>query len=1202
MSYEQKTERDHILERAAMYIGSMETHEVVLHLWNDVSKTFEKEMVQYVPAWFKIIDEVIVNAIDHANRHPSGASRVSRIDIHFEEDGSVLVRNNGPAIPVDKTNKTSTGETLYTPTMLFGRVRSGNNWGDNRTGGGMNGIGVKATNVMSVWFEVTVATGKEKFVQRFENNMGLECEPQITLSKEKSHVQVRFMPDYARFGIVDFRFALLNRLIYTRAIQSAICSKATIWYNNVLLEFDAKTPMQRFQQYANAFAKPVVCMELTETGGPANNNQPIWLAVAYSGGSGFDQVSLINGIDVINGGKHLIEFKKQIISFLKNKLEKEVRKYVKDSKVSTKDIEDCLFFIFKGCVINPEFQSQSKELLTNSAKQFANYIINAKHLTQIWSLLQEDIVNKFFKRAQPKEPKRTKVENIEKYFPARKAGHKKEWIQSMLFICEGDSAMGAAKTGITSQSTEIGWDYFGIYSIQGVPINCHKQSTERNDEIIRSQKLQGNERINNLVKILGLSYEKKYELDEKGSDEFQTLRYGAVAILVDQDLDGYNIYGLLLTFFYRFWPALFKRNYFKKLDTPIIRVYADKRRGKLQQEFYTRSQYDEWMSKEYGDRAFPSTWSIVYYKGLASHSPLETARLFMNFYDKVIHIESDSEIKDSIEIYYGKDTDRRKEELKSPCIPQPTTRFMKVTLVLKCFVKEAQRYNILRKLVHVLDGMTLAKRKVLYAARHYFGTSNESRRVSTFAGDVQSFSQYHHGEASLNQTIIGMAQCFRGAKHIPMLYPEGNFGNYFNRKNSGSPRYVSVRLNKEVCFAVFPVRDDPCLDYVFDEGHRCEPEYYIPVLPMALLEHVSIPGTGWKCQIWARDFQRVLQHVESLIKHGPIANYPMSIWRDHVNHSVVKWNGKIYSVGKYILQEDMVVVTDLPISIMTEPFIEGIQKKYADILESTPTDDSLADGSKVWIELRFKKNILEQVMEGKMSKGTIELGHPKSDPMIDFLNLYLPLTPSLNLIGPDRGILEYTKYEQILLKWYSARKSLYAVRIERELVLLRMKAKYLENIIRFSKHHERYKITSRMEREQVDAILEKENYVRFNHTLLESPKFYSADYLNKNIIGGSFDYLMNLRYSDLISCACIKREEKLKQVYAEILHLEKDWVEVPSIDRFTGQKTWLEEVHKASKLIQEGLENAWGIHYDLPIASRKVRISCHKDLKKDQEM
>jgi len=1224
--YEQKTERDHILERAAMYIGSTEPHDTSMFLYDSEAKAFRLELVRFAPGWYKIIDEVIVNCIDQWVKHPD---KVTRIDIDFDPKGVVRVRNNGPAIPLEKTDKTANGEVLWTPTMLFGRARSGSNWGDGRTGGGMNGIGVKATNVMSKWFEVRICDGKKLFTQRFESNMGKECEPVIEkVAKAEKFVEVQFRPDYKRFGcLVSKEWHVLNKLIYTRAIQAMVCTDAEVYYNSLLIHFDVETPkrmtaaakakvhMRKFEFFCQRFLSEgdqVLVFELQEEVGPKgetpNGGQTLFLGVAASTSGYFQQVSLINGINVNNGGNHLTELKKQIVQHTKECLEKEVKKYIKDAKVSNKDIEDSLFLLFKGCVINPEFTSQSKEQLCNGAKQFAQYSFDKKQLASVWGLLKEELLDKFIKRTQPKEAKRTKVDNIEKYFPARKAGHKKDWIKTVLFICEGDSAMGAAKTGITSQSTEISWDLFGIYSIQGVPINSHKQSTERNEAVIRSQKLQANERINNLVKILGLSYEKKYELSETGDQEFQTLRYGCVTILVDQDLDGYNIYGLLITFFHRFWPALFKRNFFKKLDTPIIRVYADKQRRKLKQEFYNRSDYDTWVEREYDghqDR-IPSTWSVVYYKGLASHSPLETARLFMNFYSKVIHLESDPEIKESIETYYGKDTANRKIALKTPHEPlrQQVTQ-MKVSFVLRCFVKEAQRYNILRKLSHVVDGMTLAKRKVLYAARHHFKHSNESRRVSTFAGDVQSYSHYHHGEASLNQTIIGMAQCFRGAKHIPMLYPEGNFGNYFNRKNSGSPRYVATRLNKAVCFAMFPERDDPVLTYEFDEGHRCEPEYFVPVLPMALLEHVSIPGTGWKCQIWARDFERVVEHTLQLIETGGKGDsnrFPMGIWKDHEQCKIVKHNGKLHSVGAYVLppnEPNMIVVTDLPLTVMTEQFMEAVQKKHLEVLDGTPIDDSLADGSKVWIELKFKKGIVEKIMSGELSKrkvsgasdrddsaSTSTESGPKDDPVIDFLNLSLAMTPALNLIAPDKGILEFARYDQILLRWFWVRKTLYEKRIARELVLLRLRATYLENIIRFSKEHERYKITSRVAREKVDRILAEEKYDRFHHTLLESPKYFDVEYLRQNVLNAensSFDYLMNLRYSDLIANACAKREEQHRQLLLEIKELEED---LAPKSLFTGQKTWTKEVLHAAEVVREGVKNKWGIKYELDVPKK----------------
>src|SRR5690606_3472961 len=123
----------------------------------------------------------------------------------------------------------------------------------------------------------------------------------------------------------------------------------------------------------------------------------------------------------------------------------------------------------------------------------------------------------------------------------------------------------------------------------------------------RNTKLQENKRYDELVKLLGLDYQKKYKPGKEGDEEFATLRYGRVVVATDQDIDGTgNIFGLLLNFFALFWPGLIERNYVTRFNTPLVRAYPKSGRGNIG-EFYTAYTYKRWIQDEFGDNHAQAT-------------------------------------------------------------------------------------------------------------------------------------------------------------------------------------------------------------------------------------------------------------------------------------------------------------------------------------------------------------------------------------------------------------------------------------------------------------------------------------------------------------------------------------------------------------------------------------------------------------------
>ena len=157
------------------------------------------------------------------------------------------------------------------------------------------------------------------------------------------------------------------------------------------------------------------------------------------------------------------------------------------------------------------------------------------------------------------------------------------------------------------------------------------------------------------------------------------------------------------------------------------------------------------------------------------------------------------------------------------------------------------KYDCDRNIPNIMDGLKISLRKILYAAfkKNLF---NEIK-VAQFTGYVSEHSCYHHGEASLNQAIVGMAQNFVGSNNIPLLYPSGQFGTRLQGgKDSASERYIYTRL-QPITKMVFNEHDFQVLTYLNDDGTPVEPIYYVPIIPMILVNGSKGIGTGFSTDI-----------------------------------------------------------------------------------------------------------------------------------------------------------------------------------------------------------------------------------------------------------------------------------------------------------------------------------------------------------------
>lgn len=1214
----QLSQKEHVKHAPNMYVGPVNLQNIKMYVLNDTKTLFVQKEVTFSPGLLKIFDEVLVNAIDH---HTKFKQMVKNISIEFDSTHTIItVINDGPGIPIKKVTTKHDGE-IYQPQAIFSQFLGGDNFNSSeRIVGGQNGLGVKLLNCFSrkLKIETVDAERRMRYKQLFENCLDVINPPKITQGETSSpFTKVSFKPAFKELGYDKVTPELLNDLaliIEARAYQAAAfigkdCKVTLIMDSNSI---NVSEKVADFSVFCKMFYEPSVETKEeiyhTVLKHPTDSRLDMELCIGPSDAK-FRHVSLINGIWVYMGGNHLKHLKEKLF----DAIEPKINKQLKDVKtVSANEFANNLFIFVKCSVINPQFDSQTKTKLATPTGEFSLYSFTKKDISQIWDLLGNKIITALYGKIKDKKVTRVNRGTVilEKGEDAKLAGDKKKAKDCTLFICEGDSALGLITSGINHKNTPLEKQYFGTFSIQGVPMNARKECTKvtENDTISikKNEKFRKNLRFEELVNILGLDYNKTYDpKTEEGKAEFKTLRYGSVVIAVDQDEDGKGqIFGLIANFFLYFWPKLAEWGFLRRFNTPIIRAYEKGAKSSVKvKQFYSLYTFKKWVDDEFkGDtKELSRNYKIKYYKGLASHAQSEIPPLFNNFNQRLHIYEFDDAAEETFEIFYGKDTDARKKVLTTPLDEADSIyeqQKIPISVLLNRDTKEFQLYKLLRAMVHSIDSLTPVRRKTLYAARQVFSSHAAEMKVCIFAGEVIKISNYHHGPDSLEKSIIRMGQTFVGANNLPLLIGVGHSGTRsFGGDDHGSSRYVFTKLNTKLTDLLFPRIDDFLLEYSFDDGKRCEPKYYVPILPLSVLENFTLPAVGWKLDIWARDYKAVLKNVRKMI-NGEInkcKSLECQLWL-RGNNCDIRYDtlGNQYMVGKYTYNAatNVVTVTELPISVYNVKYIPSVA-----LLESAK-DEKKKSKKKKYTELKpdflgysDKSNYDEatnidsveidfELVPGTMEKWTSIPTDEKDlfTPVEKALNLCKCVHSLVNMMDKHGAVKEYKFYSEIVNDWFVERKKLYAARIDRITILLEYKILFLQNQNRFCKEHKKYGITNETPDEEANVILQKNKYDSFNKTLLFSPQYTKIKELKTLICnnpenGTNYDYILDMGYKKMIKKPCDEREEEIKKLKEDLSQIKDDCEETNG--KFKGQKSWLKELEELEKIIDFGLKNGW---------------------------
>jgi DNA topoisomerase-2 len=1042
------------MKRPDTYIGSVERTTDKMWVYNSSSEQMEFRDVSYVPGLYKIFDEILVNAADN-KQNDKNMSEI-RVTVN-RESGEVSIRNDGKGIPIEIHDE----HKIYVPEMIFGNLLTSSNYDDNqqKVTGGRNGYGAKLCNVFSTQFTVETVDSKQKkkYVQTWTDNMSNKGKPKITeLKKGDDYTQVSWTADYKKFGMdgIDDDFeALIKRRTYDMA--------GTLGGMKVYLN-GSRVKISSFAKYMEMYTK-AISREQGKSDGETGKDVIItdkhdrWdIGFAVSDGS-FNQVSFVNSIATTSGGTHVNFVADQIVEKLMAVVNKKNKAAV---KLKPAQIKNHIFLFVNCSIVNPAFTSQTKEQLTTKASAFGSKpVLSDKFLKAIE---KTEVIQNIMLFAQNKADqlmkktdgnKRSRINNA-KLTDANKAGTKDGHLCTLI-LTEGESASVLALAG----RAVVNQDLFGVYPLRGKLLNVRDASV---DQIMK------NEEIQNIKKFMGLQHKKHYE-----ASDLKTLRYGHLMIMTDQDHDGSHIKALLINFFQCSFPSLLKiPGFLLEFITPIVKVWkGDSKHPRLLRSFFSMPEYEEWKEQHSNEKG----WDHKYYKGLGT-SDIPDAQVY--FKDLDTHMKRFKVMREEEEKLFELAFSKHKADARKAWLADfvPGNHLDLTTpdisyddFVNKEFILFSMADNV-RSIPSVMDGLKPGQRKILYTCLRR--NLKKDVKVVELAGSVSGSTDYAHGEASMQGTIVNLAQNFVGTNNINYLEPSGNFGSRLKGgQDAASARYIYTRLSP---FArrLFHAHDDALLTHQESDGHKIEPDMFVPILPTILVNGSSGLGTGWSSDIPNFNPLDIVDNIRLRLRPGaskedmkPLVPWYKGFTGRTENIGIDRWKftGTIRKVS-----DDEIEVTELPVKYWTHTF----KGKLEEMIKAEKTPSIIKD----YIDYNTPDRVHFIIkMEDKHMTNAVANG------LEETFKLYEKCTTT-NMVAFDAHgrIHKYAtvldimeEFYHVRLRFYEKRKQHQLEAMEKELSKMTNQARFIQMII------EGKLIVSKKKKAVLVAELRKLNFTPF---------------------------------------------------------------------------------------------------------------------------
>lgn len=875
----------HVYKIPDTYIGGCRKSDFKTYVYED-EKLVEKTL-NIPQGVVRLFYEPMSNAGDNADASRRAGIDPEKLVVNIDKK-RITIQNFGLHIPVKKiTLKEEKGETkveefdetlgleqdfTWLPVFIFGKFRSSNNYDTSviRMGCGRNGFGAKLTNIFSKEFVVEVEDPESKMKLRavWKDNMFKDTpgkKPEVEVSKnskiKKGSVTISWVLDFDRFSMKEYSEDEI-KLFFKCAIDFSFTCKLKLVFNGEELDFRSiksyASLLWTEEQLNNSITKytwhkdapeeitksslRVQEKKIRDAKNPEHIPELEILVIDTSDSS--KNVSYVNGLTTVEGGTHLEAAQEPICKHIIGLVigNKKKSKKDKNPSITIKNIKPHLSFLVNARIGDPEYTSQSK---TRMAAPQMNVSFTEGELKKIqdWDVIKRmyaELDAIAFKSASNSDGKKKKHIVLDCGEDANDAGTKKSK-DCVISVVEGKSAANYPQKRICLLPG--GKDKHGYMCLRGKFLNVTNA---------KATKYAANAVISSLKQTIGLREGIDYNLEFN----VNTLRYGFILIQVDADDDGMHIMAHVLNFLREKFPGIIKRNMVGYLRTPIIKIF---KKDKIVHRFFNKDSFNTWMKSN-----SPKGLTIRYYKGLGTSSDddivddLDHAPTIVCFHD-------DKCIDNFNLAFHGDNSDQRKEWIEKWRDVTNVEDIMSVDISkIKSFAKLFKAQDISQFLNRELIGYSVAsliraipseydhlkdsQRKALYSALDFFGydpKKGKSIKVGRFANKAADMTQYHHGEKSLTDTFIKMAQDFMGSNNMGFFKKDGQFGTRADGgDNAADARYSETHLAWWIPF-VFQKESIDIIKRRIIDDEECEPEWLPGVIPMGIVNGTNGIATAY---------------------------------------------------------------------------------------------------------------------------------------------------------------------------------------------------------------------------------------------------------------------------------------------------------------------------------------------------------------------
>lgn len=1054
------------------------TEEIPEHTFDEPILVDEK--IRLVAGLIQIYGEILGNAIDNSfiGEVENPTTKIW-IDVDAKT-GTTSIKNNGSGIPVEKHERAQ----MYIPEMVFCKLISGSHFDDNqkRKSSGRNGYGAKLTNAFSDIFIVETIDKKRllKFYQRHYDGMTGRDEPIITPIKkgDEEFTKITWIPTFSRFGLSGYNNAHLQKM-HMMAYQAGMITQAEIYFNGM------KIYIPSLQNYTK-----LIYPSLNSMSFESDNSDVVLIEKDAEDQDDFQHCCYVNGIQTQEGGVHLDKWSDAIFRPLLDAVNNKITSRSDDIKLTIKDLKMRFILFVKCTLINPSFDSQTKnrlnapepEIIPPTTKQikeilkwpFVEYM-TAKVEQKTKILLNGVRSKRGHFRCIPKLTDATAIANS--------ATGKKQSAECSLFLTEGDSAKSFIMKGMSV--IEGGSVYNGAMPLRGKILNAKKQSV---------RKMMQNAEVQNIINAIGLKTDVDYTKDEN----FATLRYQKrIVIAADQDVDGFHIASLIINFFHQYFPTILKRDFIYLLWTPIIII--QEKRGKYKY-FYQISDAEEWMKRQ--TDAGIKFKKPEYNKGLGGHDKSDILKILKQpRYIRVISSD-DTETMKYLNLSFSKATivDRRKwiDEYFEDHIRHDTSLN---DISIKDFINKFLIQFVIHANIRAIsgfDGLKDSHRKILTGSLNV----NELTVVPQISAAAANKSNYQHGTEALAPTLTKMGSAYAGSNNIPYFFTKGDFGSRLTcdtqYDGAAAPRYLKAKINPIVKY-IFRKEDDCILKPVITDNKACEPEMYFPIIPPGLYNGVEGIGDAYAVKIPLYNPNDLIYWIRVWLNNkfsdDKIAFNTLVPWYRGFRGEVEVKGNKIYTKGVMKIVKGIIHITEIPIGVYLDEYEKTLKTMAGFTIEEKKVNGKVVKTVK---KTRAKKADEDEPKKRKTPPKLIDgvplrsgddenytfIVTPRDEALtLKSLKLISSLTPNFTVAEPTGKVLSFktvddylNKFCEIRLDAYERRRDVLLNEYKQELLKLTEKHRFIQY---FSQKPE---IIAGKDDDEIMTTLENEKYIKIDES------------------------------------------------------------------------------------------------------------------------